>query len=88
MKGPPDGALTRWERMRLLLLQMKELKGLTLEEIHRFLMGHFGLKKETREEYIEDLKDSGFIRAGRVKLHVTPIAYNHFKLGEQELPPS
>lgn len=86
MKGPPDGALTRWERMRLLLLAMKAAGGMTTRDVHRFLMGHFGLKKETREEYIEDLRDSGFISAGRSKLHVTTIAHNHFKLEKPETP--
>ena len=82
IRGPPDGATTRWERMRLLLLQMQALRGMGLQELHRFLGGHFGLKKQTRSEYLEDLKTMGFITTKNLKLHVTKTAQNHFKLEE------
>ena len=82
VRGPPDGATTRWERMRLLLLAMKTVDGMTLNEIHRFLGGHFGLKKPTREEYLDDLRDMGFLVLKRTKFYPTQAAVNHFKLRE------
>lgn len=82
IRGPPDGATTRWERIRLLLLQMRALKSMSLQEIHRFLGGHFGLKKQTRSEYIDDLKLMRLIEFKRNKFHVTEAAVNHFKLNE------
>lgn len=82
MKGPPDGALTRWERQRLLLLAMIASEGLTLSGVHRFLGGHFGLKELTRDEYLEDLANLGFVKLQKGRFHTTKIAHNHFKLDE------
>jgi len=82
LRGPPDGATTRWERMRALLKAMKTQDGMTLQEIHRFLGGNFGLKKPTRQEYLEDLKLMGFLEQKRYKIHPTQAAVNHFKLEE------
>lgn len=82
MKGPPDGALTRWERQRLLLLAMQTANGLTLSGVHRFLGGHFGLKEPTRNEYLEDMSELGFIQERKNKFYATKIARNHFKLDE------
>ena len=82
VRGPPDGATTRWERMRLLLRAMKKQNGMTLSDVHRFLGGNFGLKKPTRQEYLDDLKLMGFLVQKRYKIHPTQAAVNHFKLEE------
>ena len=80
IRGPPDGATTRWERMRKLLLYVDAKKGATLQEVHRFLGGHFGLKSATRQEYLKDLKTMGFLVEKRRLFHVTQAAQNHYKL--------
>lgn len=78
----PDGASTRLERMRLLIEAIARAQGLETRRIHSILLAYFGLGPRTRQSYIDDLSETGFIHFEGNKWKTTPKALRRFNIYE------